>query len=270
MPSIDIAHRRALLARRLFPLLLACICALTQLVGCASPPSCHRGSVSANVECRTGNELGPATCCGEIVFPNGAALPDGLTEDEAVLIALWNNAAFQEVLVETNIARADLIQAGLLPNPEVAYFFPVSDKPFKYAIDFPLESLWLRPIRLEAAGRESARVCQRLTQAALDLIRDVRQAYSDVLLAHGRLRVAQEAVRLRGRIAQLADARVQAGDASLQEVAAARVDAIQAQQDVIRAQHDVSLAEERLAAPDGSWDGSFAAVACRASAICAG
>jgi cobalt-zinc-cadmium efflux system outer membrane protein len=181
-----------------------------------------------------------------MVLANGASLADGLSEDEAVLIALWNNAAFLELLVELDLAAADLIEAGLLPNPEFVYFFPATDKPFKYAFEIPLEALWLRPIRLAAAQRESARVCQRLGQAGLDLIRNVRQAFSDVLLARGRLGVAEEAVRVRGRVAQLADARVQAGDASVQEVAAARVDSLQAQQEVVRATHEVTIAEERL------------------------
>lgn len=190
--------------------------------------------------------FGPSGCPGEVVFPNGASLADGLTEDEAVVIALWNNAVFRELLADLDIANADLVQAGLLPNPEIAYFFPVSEKPFKYAIDFPIEALWLRPIKVAAASRETARVCERLTQAALDLIRDVRQAYADALFARGRLRVAEEAVRIRGQIANLADTRLKAGDISVQESATARIDSLQAQQDVARAGYDVSLADEKL------------------------
>lgn len=125
------------------------------------------------------NSVGP-------VLPNGADWSDGLEEDEAILISLWNNAAFREALVESDLAHADLVQAGLLPNPDFIYFFPVSDKPFKYAAEFPVEAVWLRPIRVAAAERESQRVCHRLTQLGLDLIRDARQAYADVSLAHGR------------------------------------------------------------------------------------
>ncbi|MBX7105236.1 MAG: TolC family protein [Gemmataceae bacterium] len=179
-------------------------------------------------------------------LPNGANLTDGLTEEEAVLIALWNNAAFQETLIELGLAQADLVQAGLLPNPEMIYFFQVPDKPFKYAIEVPLEAFWLRPIRVAAAHRETERVCERLTQAGLDLIRDARQAYADVLLAHGRLSVADDAVRIRTEIARLANARLQAGDVGEQEVATARIDALAATQDRTRIRYDVALAEERL------------------------
>ena len=86
-------------------------------------------------------------------LPPGVSLEVGLTEDGAIGIALWNNAAFQELLADLGIARGDLIQAGLLPNPELAYFFGVSDKPFKFVFDLPIEALWLRPIRVHRPPR---------------------------------------------------------------------------------------------------------------------
>lgn len=195
---------------------------------------------------RTGHDVGPPACIGEIQWPNGASLDDGLTEDEAVLLALWNNAAFQELLADLGIAEGDLVQAGLLPNPEIVYLASAPHKPFRYAVDLPIEAFWLRPIRIDAAEHESYRACERLTQAGLDLIRDTRQAYADVLLAQGRVRVAEEAVELRGRIVKLAQARLDAGDASPQEVSTARIDALAAEQELTRMKYDITLAEERL------------------------
>jgi cobalt-zinc-cadmium efflux system outer membrane protein len=139
-----------------------------------------------------------------------------------------------------------LIQAGLLPNPEFVYFFGVTDKPFKYALELPIEAIWLRPIRVKSAAREANRTTERLTQAGLDLMRDVRQAYADVVLAKERVRVAGEAVKLRGRISELAEKRLKAGDISPQEAATARIDALQAEQDATRIGYDVPVAEERL------------------------
>jgi len=221
------------------------VCAL--LSGChLMPRACDRGAVSARVDQRTGFTLSAPCAPGEVVLPNGASLDDGLTEEEAVFIALWNNAAFQEQLADLGIAHGDLIQAGLLPNPELIYFWPVNDKPFKYAFEFPLEAFWLRPIRIRAAARESARVCDRLTQLALDLIRDVRQAYADVLLAKGRQRVAEEGVRVRGGIAKLAEKRFKDGDISQQEAATAKIDSHLAEQEATRIAFDVTLTEERL------------------------
>lgn len=216
-------------------------------VGCVHRPLARdRGDVSAHVADRMGYELGAAPIDGATFLPAGISLEAGLAEDEAVLVALWNNAAFQELLADLGIARGDLVQAGLLPNPEIIYLFQMPEKPLRYAVDLPLEAFWLRPIRVAAAARESDRVSQRLTQAALDLIRDVRQAYADALVARGRLTVGEDALRVRGEISKAADARLKAGDISVQEAAAARIDVLQAQQDLIRIRQDVSLASARL------------------------
>lgn len=72
-----------------------------------------------------------------ITLPPGASLDDGLTEDEAVSIALWNNAAFQELLVDLGLVRGDLIQAGLLPNPELVYFFRCRKSRSSTSLIFP-------------------------------------------------------------------------------------------------------------------------------------
>ncbi len=226
---------------------LICGILLATGFGCASTSTTHcHDEVSCQLRERTGFSLSERPCLNELQWPNGTSLEDGLTEEEAVVLALWNNGAFQEVLVECGLAHADLVQAGLLPNPEVIYFFPVDNKPFKYAFEFPLEALWLRPIRVAAAEREVARVRERLTQSGLDLIRDVRQTYADVLLAERRATVAEEARSLRGRIAEVSDKRLEAGDISRQEAVTASIDAQRGRQEEVRARHDVTLAEERL------------------------
>ncbi len=215
--------------------------------GCQTAPHApDRATVAAHLTQRVGHTIPAHTGPAQVTLPPGAAFEDGITEDEAVAVALWNNAAFQELLVDLGIARSDLIQAGLLPNPEFVYFWPMSDKPYKYLFDFPIEAIWLRPVRVKSAGREADRTAARLTQAGLDLMRDVRQAYADVVLAKERVRVAGESVKLRGRIAELAEKRLKAGDITAQEAATARIDALQAEQDATRIGYDVPVLEERL------------------------
>lgn len=241
MNPVDQRRRRS---RR--PVTAALVFSLVALAGCQSPTGPGREAVSTHLTQRVGHALPGHTTPKEIALPPGAAFEDGVTEDEAVAIALWNNAAFQELLVDLGLARSDLIQAGLLPNPEFVYFWPEASKPFKYLLDFPIEAVWLRPIRVKSAAREADRAADRLAQAGLDLMRDVRQAYADVVLARERVRVAGEGVKLRGRVAELAGKRLDAGDISPQEAATARIDALQAEQDAARIGYDVPVAEERL------------------------
>lgn len=219
---------------------------LLAVAGCVTAPVASRDTVSAQLAERAGLHLGPAPKAGKVYLPNGASVSSGILEDEAVLIALWNNAAFQELLADLNIAHGDLVQAGLLPNPEALYFVSMPDKPFKYAVELPLEAFWLRPIREAAATREAQRVGQRVTQAALDLIRDVRQTHADILLARARAEVATEAVAVRTGIAKFAAVRLTEGDISEQEAATARIDAHQADQALARLRYESALAEERF------------------------
>jgi cobalt-zinc-cadmium efflux system outer membrane protein len=218
--------------------------AILFLAGCYSEPTqCSAESVLQGVDSRF--QLNALSSEAQII-PQDFSTEKPLQEDHAVLLALWNNPAFQDAMIDLKLTRADLIQAGLLPNPEVVYYFNVTDKPFKYLVDFPIESLWLRPIRMKVASAENIRVQERLTQLALDLIRDTRQAFADLQLARERVRIAEDAVKLRGRIAEFAETRLKAGDVSQQDAALARIDALQAKQDVIRLQVDITLTEERL------------------------
>jgi cobalt-zinc-cadmium efflux system outer membrane protein len=217
--------------------------------GCRSPAVYRltdRSFVAHEVRHRFGKSLGPAACPRRIIYPHGISLRDELTEERAVLLALWNNAQFLETLTDLGVAQGDLVQAGLLPDPELWYIFPVTDKPFRYLFDFPIESLWLRPIRVAAAQRELNRVGERLSQVALDLIRDTRQGFADAVLAFGRREVAHQAVDIRKRIAELAKQRLDAGDISRQEYSAALIEFHIAEQDAARIDYDVGITEERL------------------------
>ena len=61
-------------------------------------------------------------------MPPDASIDDGLTSQEAVAIALWNSPSFQATLADLGIARADLVEAGLLRNPVFSLLFPVGSQ----------------------------------------------------------------------------------------------------------------------------------------------
>jgi len=212
--------------------------------GCHSPQPLDSAAVSQIIQSRFG--LATFVEPDALIVPPELARGEPIGEERAVLIALWNNALFRELLVELDLTRADLVQAGLLPNPEFVYFWAEPNKPFKYLIDFPIEALWLRPIRIKATAAENERACAKLTQTALDLIRDARQSYADLQLAHDRVKVGERAVALRDRILELAEARLKAGDASPLEVSTAKIDALQAAQDLTRLKYEVPVMQERL------------------------
>lgn len=183
---------------------------------------------------------------GRLCIPGGVDLEDGLSESEAVQLALTNNAAFQELLADLGLAHSDLVQAGLLPNPEVVYYFPTDFKPYKYLFDFPIDAVILRPARVRVATADWERTRDRLTQGGLDLVRDTRVAHADWALARERIRIAEENQQLRDRIASLTESRFKAGDATPLELSTAKIDSLRAKQELTRAMNDLPFVEERL------------------------
>jgi len=212
--------------------------------GCVSTRN-EGGEISAELERRSGHAL-TNTRPGEVVLPANVSLEDGLSEDEAVTLALWNNAAFQETLADLGLSRADLIQAGMLPNPTFSLLVPVGAKPLELTAKYPFEIFWLRPNRVAAAKLDYERTAQRLVQSGLDLIRDARVAFAEATLADERLKLATESLSLNTRIAEIAQARLRAGDVSELEAGQADIDTLQAREFLARVKQDAGVARERL------------------------
>jgi outer membrane protein, heavy metal efflux system len=179
-------------------------------------------------------------------LPPGVVLADGLSEDEAVAVALWNNASFQAELATLGIARADLIDAGMIANPLMTLFLPWGPRQAELNLGLPLQALWQRPRRVKAARLDVERVAQGLVAAGLDLIRDTKLALVALAVAIERERLAREALTVRGRVAAIAEARLRAGDASALEAGAIRLDARQAEEEQLRASLAVASARSAL------------------------
>lgn len=169
-----------------------------------------------------------------------------LRESDAVLYALNNNAAFKSLLINLKLAKADLVNAGLLPNPELLFAFGVTNKPYRYAIDLPIEALWLRPIKLRNMKNEADATAYRLTQSGLNLIKDVRVAYAQAVLAQGRLKVAESSQQLRKQIHALSIKRLKAGDMNGKDILLVQNDAAISERDWELAKYDESIKMQGL------------------------
>src|SRR5262245_20396478 len=110
----------------------------------------------------------PRLAVGEYSIPPNVVVDDGITREEAVAIALWNNAGFQARVAQLGFARADLVDAGVLTNPVLSVLFPVGPKQLEATIRWPIEALWERPRRLKAAGLSYSAAAEGLVQTGLD------------------------------------------------------------------------------------------------------
>lgn len=217
------------------------------LLGCATSPY-DRAWLARELSRQTGHaaraEADAASTASRL--PPRVSLGDGLTEEEAAAIALWNNPTFQSDLAQLGFARGDLADAGLLPNPTLSLLFPLGPRQIEAWLAWPIDVLWQRPRRVEAARLDVERVARGLVQSGLDVARDARIAHAEVVLAVARARIRAETASATRAIAELTAVRLRTGDVGDPEAAATRVEAGIATEQAARAGADAAVARARL------------------------
>jgi outer membrane protein, heavy metal efflux system len=216
--------------------------------GCANVPKNH-SQVIDRLEERTGFRSGLKDEPEKTVIPPDVSLQDGVTLEEAITVALWNNAAFQESLSGLSLSEAELIQANMLQNPQFWGVFPTNSSPagpLEFAIRFPLEALWLRPQKVAVAQRKLEQTVEGLIQNGLTLVRDVKVAFANLLLAEQRLGLTVKHVEILRHIAQITESRWQAGEISELDAGTSRINALQAEEQIHQLTHEMTLVREQF------------------------
>lgn len=170
-----------------------------------------------------------------------------LSEDDAVRIALWNSAQFRADLEQLGLARADLEDAAALPNPNLAFLFPVGPRQLELSAQAPLSALIARPWRVAAAKRDVERTARGLVQSGLDLIRDVRIAWAELEAAERRRALRVRIAELTKASADLAASRLASGDVSALETDLVRAEALASDDLARRAVRELAITRLRLA-----------------------
>ncbi len=194
--------------------------------GCATSGSVpDRATVDAAMRARISHGIRVA---GDEAMPPGVLIEDGLSPEDAVALALWNNPGFQVALADLGFARADLIEARQLRNPILSLLFPWGPKQFEATLQLPIEAIWQRPRRVKAATLDADAVATRLMADGLGVMAQARSAYLTATAADARVRLAAESAELWGRLRRIADARLREGDISEFEARSIRSEAAMA------------------------------------------
>lgn len=203
--------------------------------------------VADEVERRTGHAPDVARKAGDApIVPKGVTIADGVSEDEAVALALWNHPRFRVELARLSNARANLADARRPSNPTLRFLFPAGPQQLAALLTWPLENLVSMRRRIDIASTDLDAAAESVVQTALDITRDARLAHVEWLLAGDRLRVRRQLAAQADAIAVIAEARGKAGDVALREGDAARADALVAADEAARAEQDVAIAQRRL------------------------
>lgn len=182
-------------------------------------------------------------------------LDDELTIDEAVAIALINNRDMRATLERTGVARADLIQAGLLENP--VFGFTVLDGNVgsirEYELFQELLSLFTLSARKNLAGKALEQARLGVAQSALDLAAEVKQTYYGLLADKQSIQLYTQVLDATEAAAVLASRQYRAGTMSLREKAMQQSFHSQAALDGARAEAGFAVDREKLNRLLGLW-----------------
>ncbi len=233
---------------------LLCVACVTLNAGCATTSPFTRERLVDELAARTKHTLPLANRKPVVpgqsdtwnLVPPGVRLDDGLTEDEAVAIGLWNNPAFLADLSTLDMSRADLVTAGMIRNPIFSLLLPLGPKQLEFTALIPIEELWQRPRRVSAAQGEVERVATSLVQTGLDLVRETRFAFAELLLAQRRETISLQLLTVRREIARIASSRLSSGDISQMEQRVTSLEVLAAEAEQVQLARATAQAKEML------------------------
>lgn len=226
---------------------------LISVVGCATvDPRPDYDRASRHVEHATGKSL-PQTeddRTEQEALAN-ELLVDGLSTDEAVQIALFNNANVRAGLASIGIARADAVQAGLFSNPTLGLSFKIPEggglANLEAGLAQNIADLWLIPPRKRAAERDLDRTILQTAREIVALTNDAKIAYYNAVASDQALSIARDSVSITKRLFEITDARREAGTVGSLDVNLAKAQALRAEVDFRTARLESASARRTLA-----------------------
>jgi len=178
-------------------------------------------------------------------------LAGGLTAREAVEVCLLNNRRLQAAFFDVGMARADLVQSGLLSNPSlgVSVRFPAGGglANVEAGLAQNIAELWQIPQRKKAAEHELEKAILELAQLASELARRSTTAYFKTVAAEERHKLAAENLALAQDLLGLAETRQQAGAGTELDVNLSRAVSVEAELALEATRLDAAEARRELA-----------------------
>lgn len=226
--------------------IVVCILFTLLISACQSNRYISRKAFADEFNKRSEYALNDSLFPGSFRLPPGTSLENGLSEEEAVNISLWNNARFQTDLADISIANANVTNAAIISNPLLRYLAPTGGIATSGYINFALDFIWQRPRRIAIARLNADRIADSLMQRGFSLIRDVQFNYADLLAASERLTIISESAKIRAEMADLANVRLKYGDISELEASTSRADSASAADDLVQANLNYLLAKSSL------------------------
>ena len=182
-------------------------------------------------------------------------LDDVLTVEEAVAIAMLNNRELRAVLSRAEVARADLVQAGLLDNPVfgVSVLDGAAGTQIEYSLFMDFLNLFTLSARKHLAAGELERARLEVAQAVLDLAAEVKHNYYAIVADRQMLALYDQVLDATGAAAELARRQYVAGNLSLGAQSLHQSFYAQAALEAARAESSYAADREKINRLLGLW-----------------
>ena len=151
-----------------------------------------------------------------------------LSRAAAVNAALTRGARVDISRADTLVAWATLTTARTLPNPNLALGYSKDPPNYHVAFELPIDFLWLRGVRVQAAERDRQAARLRFAFDSASVALDADTTYTRALATMALARLSRRTAEGADSLLRIAIARRNAGDASDLDVELARVNAGQA------------------------------------------
>lgn len=188
------------------------------------------------------------------------ALAQPLDVDAAVRIALANNRELRAIFREMGIARAHVLQAGLIPNPVFGLeVLPERNSRYELRVEYDITGLILAPMRVNAMSSEIDAARFRAASSVVATGFAVRAAYYSLVASQAKLAISREsldafAASRDAAAAMLLSGNTPAFDAAVQNAAYERARIVAARAELELAHRREALARLMgLAGGEAEW-----------------
>jgi cobalt-zinc-cadmium efflux system outer membrane protein len=174
-----------------------------------------------------------------------------LTVDSAIQIALLNNPKVQAIFEEIGIARADLVEAGLLSNPsfsiEVRYpHIKGLQTNIEYLITSSLLDIFLIPLRTRLAATEFEQTKLKVSNEILNMAFDVRETYYELVSENKKIIYIKSIVELISINSEIVSKQINIGNVNALEFQLSQSRLLEAELELAKSKAEIIRLSEKL------------------------
>jgi len=189
------------------------------LLGCSHYQSKELTEQSVNKQLETPTAQQLSVQASQIKHPLLKPIPfniqDGISPDEAAVIAVLRNPELRAVRDQHGIANAQLLQAGLLPDPQVSYSFSApsagtdigTNNAFGIALNWQVTALIWRQSKIAAAAKQQQAVDLQIAWQEWQIAQAAKLAtYQLIVYSQQQALLSEMALRLEDNRVRLQEA----------------------------------------------------------------